>query len=255
MGYKRALNRRSMSAWFSRDQDGLSRPLQGLDGVALVRRCAEGAEDSEAWQEFLYRFLARIRYFVARAMPAAASGREGGAWSLPGERRPEVEDLAQETLLRLTADGCRLLKRFHGETEEAVLRYLSVVATSVVLDHFRVQRRARRLAHDTPLQEVDPEVLGRIGLQRDDLRIEQAILVRELLALVEDGLREEVADVAARRRHLLIFKLHVFDGLSLAQIARFGGIGLSKNGVDKTLTRIRERLRERLCGTRGTGHG
>src|SRR5262249_15623801 len=159
MESKQAVDRRVLSAPFLYTEPTSAKPVQALDGVALLRLCASDPANPLVWNEFLSRFSSRIRYFILRASQMQWARYRAGACEDRMGRRSDTEDLVQEVLVRLATNECLLLKRFRGETEDALQCYLSVVATSVVMDHYKYLRRERRLAQDTSLEAVEPEVL------------------------------------------------------------------------------------------------
>src|SRR5438552_11419527 len=95
---------------------------QSLSIDELVRECAERT-CPEAWQEFICRFHRLIASVVMRAC------REWGV------RAPDViEDLIQETYLKLCVDNCALLRNFQSRHENAFLGFLKTVTANVVYD-------------------------------------------------------------------------------------------------------------------------
>src|SRR5438132_13891705 len=91
----------------------------------LIRACAENG-DAAAWDEFVRRFHKLIAGVVLRT--ASRWGQ-----SLPAE----VDDLIQETYLKICADRKRLLSEFTPRHPEAFYGYLKIVTANVVHDHFR----------------------------------------------------------------------------------------------------------------------
>jgi RNA polymerase sigma-70 factor (ECF subfamily) len=75
----------------------------------LVRACA-GSKNEEAWAEFIRRFQVVI---------AAAVLRTARHWGEP--LRPQLDDLIQDTYLKLCENDCRLLRSFQPRHEDSVL--------------------------------------------------------------------------------------------------------------------------------------
>src|SRR5690242_10687121 len=94
----------------------------------LIQACAEGGDDV-AWEEFVRRFHDLIAGVVLR------TARRCGSTSVT-----LVQDLIQDTYLKICADPCRLLTEFTPKHPDAFYGYLKVVTSNVVLDYFRGQR-------------------------------------------------------------------------------------------------------------------
>jgi len=76
-------------------------------------------------------------------------------------KNPEqfVDDLLQETYLKLHAEKCRLLLQFAQQhPEEAVLRYVKAIAINVARDHFKSLHSQKRGAGETDqmVEDFDP---------------------------------------------------------------------------------------------------
>src|SRR5260370_12056238 len=90
-----------------------------------------------------------------------------------------VEDLAQETYLKLCADKCRLLLDFaERHPEAAVLGYIKTIAINVTLDCFKSLHSKKRGAGETDQfpEDVAPQVQngsfgGPYAMEREALLI------------------------------------------------------------------------------------
>lgn len=78
-----------------------------MSGEELIRTCAE-SNDGAAWQEFVIRFHRSISLSVLRIVYL---------WG--GIPQQIVDDLVQETYLKLCADKCRLLRDFAVQHPDA----------------------------------------------------------------------------------------------------------------------------------------
>jgi RNA polymerase sigma factor (sigma-70 family) len=251
---KGAVERQSIPATFPYSGKEDASAVKELDCVTLLRLCANDPNNFDAWHEFLSRVIDKVRFFVrASRLDYSKASPDSSA-----ERRttcqPDQEDLVQDVFLRLVDNDCLLLKRFDGTTEASLFRYLSVIAGSVVINRYKYLQRVRRRNTQSGLDDVDDTLLKRVGLSRDDLKMERSILVREIMQILEEILREEVPQAKTRDRDLLIFKLHLFEDLSLSEISRYCGINLSVPGVEKIIAKITRRLKERF-GRQGGEHG
>ncbi|SRR5258706_5495587 len=192
--------------------------LSELTHQALVQECARSS-DSAIWAEFLSRFHQLISLVVLR------TARRYGDQSAD-----VVEDLVQDTYLKLCRDGAQALSGFQHHHPDAIFAFLKVFATNVVHDYFKGQLAEKRSsARTTSLEEAlatteasDPS---------------RQIMVRE----VYDSLMR-----LAKDRDRRIFLLHYRLGFTAESIARIPSIGLSSKGVESTLSRLTKLVREDL---------
>ncbi len=197
------------------------RIYEDLSDDELVRRCAE-SRDSGLWQEFIRRYNKAIASQVIRT----ARG------SLPPET---LDDLIQETYLKLCAKDCKNLSRFVAQHPNAIFGYLQAVARTVVLDYFKRRRAPKRSPEGdaVPLEDVDPPAppvdpywdiwLGQIG--------------------------EYVRACAGEHhalRNLTIFWMHYQQGMTTAEIACLQQFSLGEKGVGTLLGRMVRCVREKL---------
>ncbi len=108
-----------------------------FSSTELVRACA-GSKDERAWAEFIRRFQLVI---------AAAVLRTARRWGEPS--RPQLDDLIQDTYLKLCENDSHLLRSFQPRHEDSIYGFLKVVAANVVHDHFKSALAAKRGAGQT----------------------------------------------------------------------------------------------------------
>ena len=195
-----------------------------LETLKLVAECV-ATQRAEAWQEFVRRFQPLIAGVVARA--AARWGRVTASI---------VDDLVQETYVKLCAQDFRRLREFESRHEDAIFGYLKSIAYSVTLDHFKVHYASKRGA--TLRSPVDAEASLNITGQKAS--VEMNVLLRELEEMVLDG--------AEQKRDKLVFALYYRQGFSTGKISRIRSLGLSQKGVESCLHRLTERLKKRAAG-------
>src|SRR5262249_54164894 len=113
-----------------------------LSAEELVLACGQ-SDDAAAWQEFVrrfYRLIATVALRVAR--------RWGGS-------SPQIiDDLVQETYLKLCADNLQMLRSFKSQHPDAFYGYLKVVTANLVHDHFKAVHSSKR-GSDTKQVEID----------------------------------------------------------------------------------------------------
>jgi RNA polymerase sigma-70 factor, ECF subfamily len=209
----------------------------------LVRRCSSTGEIA-LWDEF----VRRLHRLIAKAVHRTA-GRMGDL------SRQSVDDLIQDTYLKLCANDFRLLREFDHRHEGAFLGFVQVVAANVVRDHFKALNvRAKASATDwDPSNEVvtaasEDASGGRASMERE-------ILIHEVscqLDLCTAGLDQD--------RNRTVFWLYYRTGLSAREIAGLPGIGLTTKGVESLIIRLKRELRMRLANKGQTklerpGHG
>ena len=168
--------------------------------------------------------------------------------SLKGEcSRTLVEDLRQETYVKLLQDGCRHVRDFaiqHPE-DEAILGYIRRTAVNVTLDHFKLVRTKKRVGDNghVSTSDVDPEV----GKQADGSqeRIAFGVLEKEI-----DELLKHFLTGPDQERDRTIFWLYFRQGMSTKEIASLPKIGLSAKGVGSVIERLKHGIREQIVGSR-----
>jgi RNA polymerase sigma-70 factor (ECF subfamily) len=161
-----------------------------------------------------------------------------------------VDDLIQETYLKLCAENFRILRTFEQHHTDAFIAYVKVVTANVVRDHFKAAHAQRRGAnqvegitdHFVPAAASDSPGSPRA--------IERAVLLEEVSREVE-----ECVVGPDQERNQRIFWLYYRVGLSARAIADLPGQELSTKGVETIISRITRQLRDRMSQTdRGVGH-
>jgi RNA polymerase sigma-70 factor, ECF subfamily len=196
----------------------------------LVRRCS-ASEEIGAWEEFVRRFHRLIATVALRT-----------ASRLGDSSAQIVDDLIQETYLKLCNDDFRLLRNFEAHHPDAFIGFVKVVTANVVRDHFKLshsQKRGGNRLEEQP-EGFDPAAAeDKAGGPR---AIERAVLIQE----VEQYLDECVAP-ADRERNTRVFWLYYRAGLSAGAIAALPGIGLTTKGVESFICRITKDLRSKMA--------
>lgn len=197
----------------------------------LIRACAEEG-DAAAWEEFVRRFHELIAGVVLRTT------RRCGSNSVT-----LVQDLIQDTYLKICADPKRLLAEFTPQYPEAFYGYLKVVTSNVVLDYFRSQRSHKRGSGRSESSIDEVLTYSEPTATRDTVQgVHLDILMKEL-----DGILRASLDAEGQERDLEIFWLYYRYGLSAAAIARLPSISLTVKGVESVLQRLKQILCERLA--------
>ncbi|MGZ4813285.1 MAG: RNA polymerase sigma factor [Terriglobales bacterium] len=199
----------------------------------LVRACA-GSKDEAAWAEFIRRFHIVI---------GAAVLRTARRWGEP--TRSQLDDLIQDTYLKLCENNSRLLRSFRPRREDSIYGFLKVVATNVVHDHFKAALAAKRGAGQTealtdPVQK-DPKIPDPNSFDVVGQRL-QLVQVDDILTQLTAGKDQE--------RKRMIFWLRHRQGLTASEIAAIPSLGLTTEGVESVLMRLVAMIRGHIINSR-----
>jgi RNA polymerase sigma factor (sigma-70 family) len=218
--------------------------LREMNPIRLAHQCADNPQDSELWTEFLRRFTPKIYNFLRSTLRQYKGGKTGSADSISFIDSNQESDLFQNVVLRLVQNNCLALKRFSGETESDLLVYLAVITRSTVRDSMRYKSAKRRFYwFSSPTvrynqSDKDYEYVREPGVED---AVERDILTREIEELSLEAIQ---SDSGNPDRDKLIFQFYYHDGLSAAQISSCKGIGLSKTGIEKIISRLKEKVRK-----------
>ena len=196
----------------------------------LVRACAR-SNDSGAWEEFIRRFQPVI---------AAAVLRTARHWVEPS--RTQLDDLIQETYLKLCEDDTNLLASFRPRHEDSIYGYLKVVAANVVHDHFKGALAAKRGSGLAHLESDDVDICA---ADEDGF---ESVARRLQLERVDDVLRQITAGKDQDKKRT-IFWLRYRQGFTATEIASIPTLGLTTEGVESMLLRLVVVLRGHLQST------
>jgi RNA polymerase sigma-70 factor (ECF subfamily) len=206
-----------------------------LTAEELVVACRQAGE-AAAWQEFVHRFhrlVATVALRVARR------------W---GECSPQlIDDLVQETYLKLCSNNFKLLRSFKPHHQDAFYGYLKVVTANLVHDHFKAAHSFKRGsgAVEVTTDLTVAAVTNASSATPADERSERGILLGEL-----DVLLCKLAAGPQLERDRRIFWLYYRVGLAASAIAALPSTGLSTKGVESTILRLTRLLRKELAKDR-----
>src|SRR5215469_10072953 len=192
----------------------------------LVRRCADSGE-IEAWEEFVRRFHRLIAKVIVRTCQRFGDS-----------SNRTVDELIQDTYLKLCVHHFRLLREFDHRHPNAFLGFIQVVARNVARDYCKRKRIEDGLE---PLPEGYAPGLNFKGSDEHTI-IERKLLIEEVGRHVDVCVKGP--DEVRNRR---IFWLRHRAGLSAAEIARLPGIKLTHKGVESLNLRILHCVRERMA--------
>lgn len=170
---------------------------------------------TDARAELLAAYLERrddlLRFFTLRLRSAAAA-----------------EDLVQDIYLRIAAAEPSMVVRNPAG-------YLYRLGSNLMLDRIRGERRTA-----TRDQEWRASHRTLVGVEEvaEEPRADDAVAARQRLNAIVEVLRE-LPEQTQR-----VFRMHKFDGLSHAEVAKT--LGISRSGVEKHCMAALKRLAERL---------
>ena len=194
--------------------------LPRLTAVELVRLCLS-SRDEAGWCEFVRRFQPLMASVIAKTLRR---------WMQP--QRSLIDDLVQETYLKLCAGNFKALREFHFVHDKALLGYLRVVASNVVQDHFRNRYCQKRGSGKV---EENSELLTSGIPSGEDFaeKAHQTIL----LGRIRKCLKTQSSDPHFSR-NWTIFWLYFEKGYTAKAISRLPGIDLTEKGVESALLRL-----------------
>ena len=203
-----------------------------LSSRELVTACA-GSKDERAWVEFIRRFQLVI---------AAAVLRTARQWGEPS--RAQLDDLTQDTYLKLCENDSRLLRSFQPRHEDSIYGFLKVVAANVVHDHFKSVRAAKRGAGQTEAIREAAQIDPKTTVSDSFEAVSQRIQLEQI-----DKILRQVASGKDHERNRTIFWLRHRQGLTASEIASIPSIGLTTEGVESVLMRLAIMIRSHLISS------
>jgi RNA polymerase sigma-70 factor, ECF subfamily len=204
---------------------------QNLSSTELVRACV-ASKDEKAWAEFIRRFQLVI---------GAAVLRTTRRWVDPSGM--QLDDLIQDTYLKLCEEDSRLLRTFQPRQEDSIYGFLRVVAANVVHDHFKSVNAVKRGASQTdgmpePFQNGLRSVVDSFDAVSQRLQLEQ---IDKALRIVTAGKDQE--------RKCTVFWLRHRQGLTASEIAAIPSMKLTTEGVESMLMRLAIMIRGHLLSS------
>jgi RNA polymerase sigma-70 factor, ECF subfamily len=201
-----------------------------ISAEELFLTCLRGGEES-AWLEFVRRFHHLIASVVLRA---------ARQW---GQGSPAVvDDLVQETYLKLCGDRVRLLQNFQPTHKDAAYGYVKIFTAHLAQDYFKSLRAKKRGGSATTSSlEVEGSKEGPREQEPGASMLERNLLIRQIATCLENAVSSPTGE-----RDRRIFWLYYRAGLAASEIAALPTIGLSIKGVETTILRLTRIVRQKL---------
>jgi len=210
--------------------EGTKIPHSAPDATDLIRACALSGSES-AWCELVLRFRKPVGLAIIRV-----------ARNWDATPQEIVDDLVQETFLKLAGDKCARLYAFAQEHPEAVDLYVKTIAANVARDYLKKDASLKRgSGHvvqllDTVEAKADLSSAGGMNA------IEREILLRKVDACLTESL-----EGPTKARDRSIFWLYHQQGMTAGSIAQIPAVGLTVKGVESVLFRLMRLVRSKLA--------
>ncbi|MGC2696419.1 MAG: sigma-70 family RNA polymerase sigma factor [Candidatus Angelobacter sp.] len=144
-----------------------------------------------------------------------------------------VDNLVQETFLKLLKDDCKALRKFEFWHENAFQGFLKVMAAHVVEDDIR-KKNSEKEGGGQPHENID----DLLQPPSDRSRGVQSMLNNLRMSEIENCLQRRKADPNFVRNHK-IFWLYYREGFTALEISQFPDIGFKNvKGVESALLRL-----------------
>jgi RNA polymerase sigma-70 factor (ECF subfamily) len=187
--------------------------------------------DELAWAEFVRRFQPLIAAVVLRI---------SRQW---GESSPQlVDELVQDTYLKLCADRKRLLQRFTSKHEDAIYGYIKVLTANLAHDHFKASRSQKRGGSATKTSIDSDERAPSVQCSKSA----EALIQRDILIQQIDACLQAVSIGPDSERDRKIFWLYYRVGLTASAISAVPTVGLSTKGVESSILRLTRAVRREI---------
>lgn len=201
--------------------------LEQLKLCDLLQKCLH-VRDEYLWAEFIRRTQPLITATIAHRLRNCPGQIASGI----------VDDLVQETYLKLCENNFRPLREFKYDHENGIYGFLKATACSVLGDHIRYRLSQKRGSGKATVCLEDGMAV-RVPVDVAD-RLEREVLLHEI-----HGLLAVCSNNATFQRDSAIFWLYYRYGLSCDAIARIACMGLTVKGVESTILRLSRRVKEK----------
>jgi RNA polymerase sigma factor (sigma-70 family) len=178
---------------------------------------------AKLWVEFWDRFQPVIARTVRRRIARYTR------WVDPDR----VDDLVQETFLKILKDDYKALRKFEFRHEKALPCLLKVMAANVVEDKIRSEIAEKKGGGQTP-ENIDDLLQPPSDRSRTVESLFNSLRMNE----IENCLQKRKADAHFNRDYKM-FWLYYRDGLTALEISQLSDIGLKNvKGVESALLRL-----------------
>ncbi len=178
------------------------------------------SEDQELWQDLVRRTQPLIASVIINTIRR---------WQEPATSL--VDDLIQNTYLKLFANDRKALRSLKNEYENTIFGYLKVVASNVVRDHFRrPESRVEEVELAEPVLPPTPDGMDRLEFTRMKEQLQTRL--------------EKLASSLTYQRDVAIFWFYYEQGYTAKEISMLPDVKLTVKGTEAVLKRLTDFLRE-----------
>jgi RNA polymerase sigma-70 factor (ECF subfamily) len=202
--------------------------LEKLSPQELLRRCLS-SETEAPWHEFVRRFQPMIASVIIKTLRR---------WGQPNASL--VDDLVQETYVKLCANSFKALREIESDYENAIFGFIKVVASNVVQDHYR---KSLSLKRGSGKGEEDLEIVQIVPAS--DTTFSERIERRAQLQQIDQCLQAYASEPNFARDYAIFWLFHR-QGLTAREISELPTIQLSVKGVESTLLRLARLIKSKL---------
>ncbi len=201
-----------------------------LSDVELFKLCAAAPDQDEYWEEFIKRYNRILVSSVYYAYQRFARVRRPPEWA--------VAELLQDTYVQILKGDCLALRCFRGRTDKEAIVYLAQIAINLTIRHLRQARALKRQAGGgiSGILMQNGTACGPVGVVSD---YTDGLAERELV----EALRR-ICTGPNKRRNILLFLLHVREGLTAGELAASGICDLAPSSIANLLNRIKAKLKK-----------
>jgi RNA polymerase sigma-70 factor (ECF subfamily) len=204
----------------------------GFSAEELLLACLR-TSDELAWAEFVRRFQPLIASVVTRIVRQ----REELSLSL-------VDDLIQETYLKLCVSGPVLLQTFKARHDAAIFGYIKVFTANLVHDHFKAGKAEKR-GGQVRLDSTTDDKSMPVELAAPDVT---KALERDLLVKQVESCVHKISRGPNAQRDIRVFQLYYRVGLTAGDISKLPNVGLTVKGVESTILRLTQAVKFHMGG-------
>lgn len=195
----------------------------------LIKSVAQEPENQGVWSEFYNRFHKYICFNIYDVFKKNGYTGEG----------THVENVAQDIYMILLNNECRALKNFRGDYENAIFKYLGIIARHEANKYLKESNRFAHISLDSPLPGDHNTTMLEV-LDQD----------KEYSELTSSEIREETEfclnRILKKSRHMdrdkLLFKYYYFDHIKVEEIPQYLNTNLSAKRIWNILNYIKQRI-------------
>ncbi len=211
---------------------------QNLSDKDLIARCCLKSADWEnCWREFQSRFDKTILFYVYQEFQKMTGQ------TMSTEFHETVKDLRQDVYIKLLKNDSQALRNFNGKNQNSFLAYLHVITKNLIKNYVNTNsyKKLISMSKIKPAHEQSEDLQFQpVSMDTVD-EIEKSAFQNFILEKIKTCYRSKKLE-----RDILLFKLFYFKSFTAKEIASNSNFNLTASGVETTVNRIVQRLKESL---------